>query len=231
MGKRGQGYGSEDNLLRYREHRPDFFDNALRRSLKAPDGLVEWVYPLRDLGKEEYPEPEGLEFVQDEKVLALWREFWPQKGKQPTWDGVAKLTHQSRTEWILIEAKANRPELCSSPCGAKGGRRQISKAMGKVKEFLNVHRRFSWLGTYYQYANRLACLYFLTQVAGVPARLVFLYFYGDSFGDGTPCPGSEAEWRAPIDACHLTLGLAERHLLSNSVAEVFLPALAKQGSG
>ncbi len=231
MGKRGQGYGSEDNLLRYREHRPDFLDNALRQSLKAADGVFKWVYPPRHLGTGEYREPEGFDFVQDERVLALWRDFWPQKGKQPTWDAVVRLTDQSKTEWILIEAKANRPELCSSPCGANGGRRKISKAMGQVKEFLNVHHRFSWLGTYYQYANRLACLYFLTQVAGVRARLVFLFFYGDLFGDGTPCPGSEAEWRAPIDACHLTLGLPKRHCLSNSVAEVFLPALAKQRSG
>ncbi len=71
--------------------------------------------------------------------------------------------------------------------------------------------------------NRLTCLYFLTQVARIPARLVFVYFYGDDFRDGTPCPSTEAEWRVVINACHLTLGLSEPHPLSDFVGEVFLP--------
>jgi hypothetical protein len=53
--------------------------------------------------------------------------------------------------------------------------------------------------------------------------VVFVYFYGDDFRDGTPCPSTEAEWRVVINACHLTLGLSEPHPLSDFVGEVFLP--------
>jgi hypothetical protein len=231
MGKRGRGYGSEDNLLRYREHRPTALDNALMEKLGKPNGVIEWVYPAGECQAGVSSEPEGLGFVQDKNVLTLWSDFWPQKGKQPTWDGVARFRHESGTEWVLIEAKANRPEFCSPPCGATAGRKKIAEAMSKAKGFLKVHHRFPWLGTYYQYANRLACLYFLTQVAQTPTRLVFLYFYGDRFKNGTPCPRSEAEWQSIIHACHLTLGLPARHALSDFAADIFLPAFAEEKWG
>lgn len=96
----------------------------------------------------------------------------------------------------MFEAKANHPEFCSHVCGAAGkGRAVIEAAMSKVKCHLNVHRDFQWLGTYYQYANRLACLYFLNVIGQVPARLVTIYFTGDKFPDGRVCPSTETEWR------------------------------------
>ncbi len=223
MGKRGQAYGSEEHFLRYRADHPVALNDAIKHSLGASDASFSWLYPADEFPIGGSREPEGFDFLQNDNVLALWRGFWHQKGKQPTWDGVAKLAVGSRTEWLLLEAKANRPKLCSPPCGAAAGRKKITQAMGKAKDFLGVHRRFSWLGTYYQYANRLTCLYFLTQVARISARLVFVYFYGDDFRDGTPCPSTEAEWRVVINACHLALGLPEPHPLSDFVREVFLP--------
>jgi hypothetical protein len=227
MGKRGHGYGSEDQLLRYRMHRPNHLDSAFIQAIGSPETKLNWIYPPDRILTRAMGEPEGMEFLKgDDATLAKWRGFWPQKGKQPTWDGVAMALHARGSEWVLVEAKANRPEFCSGPCGAVGsGRRKIERAMAEVKKHLEVHLRFPWLGTYYQYANRLACLYFLTQVAGAASRLAFVYFYGDSFPDETPCPNSEAEWREAIHACHLTLGLPATHALSSRVHEVFLPAL------
>jgi hypothetical protein len=86
---------------------------------------------------------------------------------------------------------------------------------------------FQWLGTYYQYANRLACLYCLNVLRKVPARLVLVYFMGDKFPDARQCPSSEAEWRELIRACHLTLGLSEKHALRNRVHELFIPVAAE----
>jgi hypothetical protein len=227
MSQRGHGYGSEDQFLRYRMYRANHLDSALRGAIGLPDAKLNWIYPPDHILTKAVREPEGMEFLEgDDTTIAKWRGFWPQKGKQPTWDGVAIAVHAGASEWVLVEAKPNRPEFCSGPCGAVGGgRKKIERTMAEVKKHLEVHSRFPWLGTYYQYSNRLACLFFLTKVANIPARLAFVYFYGECFPDGTPCPNSEAEWREAIQACHLTLGLPATHALSSWVHEVFLPAL------
>lgn len=87
---------------------------------------------------------------------------------------------------------------------------QIRRALARLKRDLGVHRYFCWTGTYYQYANRLATLWFL-QKQRVAVRLVFVYFKGDVFPDGTPCPQTEQDWEALIEARRLTLGLAKEH--------------------
>lgn len=88
-----------------------------------------------------------------------------------------------------------------------------------------MSRWFRWTATYYQYANRLATLWFLRE-QGVGARLVSVYFVGDRFPDRTPCPASRAEWLALIEARRLMLGLPTQHALSAFEHHVFLPALS-----
>ena len=97
----------------------------------------------------------------------------------------------------------------------------IKHSLSETKAALGVHRFFPWYGTYYQYANRLAFLHFLRKI-NVSAHLVFLYFYGDPFPDGTPCPDSPDRWRELIRACHLTLGLSDGHTFRTWVHNVFL---------
>jgi hypothetical protein len=166
-----------------------------------------------------------LDFLADrDDVVARWREYWPQRGRAQTWDGIAKLQHGGTTEWVLIEAKANTVEFVTPPCGAskEGGRDQIEKTLNRLKTHLGVHRHFPWLGTYYQYVNRLAVLHFLNDLAGVPALLLHVYFVGDCFPDGRECPSSEAEWKRLIEARRLTLGLPKQHALSDRIHEMFL---------
>ena len=55
------------------------------------------------------------------KVERLWHEYWPQRGRAQTGDGVAKLQRLSGTEWVLVEAKANTVEFVTPPCGASKG--------------------------------------------------------------------------------------------------------------
>lgn len=228
MGKRGKGYGSEDHFLRYSEQRPAILDTAILEKIRAPAGAsIDWFYPPRPTNKAAR-EPQGLTFLKDQKgVLAKWHEFWPQTGRQQTWDGVARLqVNGKQSDWLLIEAKATHPEFCSGPSQAskKGGYKQIERSLGRTKGHLGVHRDFPWLGTYYQYANRLACLYFLNSKADVPARLVAIYFTGDSFPNGRRCPASEGEWNDLIHARGLTLGLPDHHQLKDRIHEVFLSA-------
>jgi len=226
MGKRGDGYGSEDHFLRYRSERAEQLDRSVLNALAAPNGSLEWLYPR---GTPDEREPEGLDFLTDRNdVLARWRQYWPQRGRAQTWDGIAKVHRDGTVEWVLVEAKANTVEFVTPPCAAskEGGRDQIEQTLNRLKTHLGVHRHFPWLGTYYQYVNRLAVLHFLNNVCGVSARLLHVYFVGDCFPDGRECPSSEPDWQRLIEARRLTLGLPTCHALSNRTHEIFLAAFA-----
>ena len=88
MGKRGDGYGSEDYFLKNRTTRCEEFDCALLSAMDAADCKLEWMYPTGARGERE---PQGLTFLKDKGTLALWSKYWPQRGRAQTWDGVAKL--------------------------------------------------------------------------------------------------------------------------------------------
>jgi len=181
---------------------------------------LQWIYPQQN---ETRPEPTATSFLAlDLDQQRAWNEFWPQSGTPQTWDGIAHLDGSLGSTWVLIEAKANHPEFCSPPSGATAQNLAlIKRSLAETKTALSVHRFFPWHGTYYQYANRLAFLFFLKKI-GIRAHLVFLYFYGDCFPDETPCPGSPDHWRELIHACHLTLGLGNEHMLRPWVHDVFL---------
>ena len=105
MGKRGEGYGSEDHFLRYRTARQEEFDGILLKALGAPQGRLEWLYPSGAGGERE---PQGISFIDDAGVKDRWREFWPRLGRAQTWDGIGKLHGAGHGfDWVLIEAKAN----------------------------------------------------------------------------------------------------------------------------
>lgn len=75
-----------------------------------------------------------------------------------------------------------------------------------------------WTSTFYQYANRIAHLYFLRQQNGVRAHLVNVYFTGATDVDG---PATQEEWRGAITVVEAYLGL-RRHRLSKYVHKAFI---------
>lgn len=78
-----------------------------------------------------------------------------------------------------MEAKANVPESVSF-CGAKDKNSldTISASLAETQRWLNCRDpRIDWKCGFYQYANRLAYLYFLREKAQKEAYLVFLHFY------------------------------------------------------
>jgi hypothetical protein len=216
MGKRGKGYGSEDHLLRYHSEQPDALNSALLAGVKL-DKPLDWIYP----GKARN-EPKDLDFIQlSEARIADWKRFWPSPGNR-RWDAVARCG----SEWILIEAKANEGELCSPPCGAKEPRLStIVRALEETKSYMGVAAAIPWHQKYYQYANRIAALYFMNVIAAIPTRLVFLYFTGDLFPDGRRCPKDQRDWDIAINHCHQRLGLPKSHKLSDRMHDIFMPSL------
>jgi hypothetical protein len=126
------------------------------------------------------------------------------------------------TSGCLSRLSRTRPSSAAARAGRSGRASARSKRRSTASsETLGVHRFYAWTGSYYQYANRLATLWFLRKHR-LEARLVFVYFYGDSFPDGTPCPASPQEWEALMEARRLTLGLARNHNLSAFEHHVFL---------
>jgi hypothetical protein len=216
-------------LLRYWAERRIELEAAITRAVGQSTQSIDWIYP--SLINTAAEEPAGLDFVAAPDVQQQWKDFWPQRGSRPRWDSIARLYTASDSEWLLIEAKANQAEFCTPPCRAAGevSREQIRRALSETKGHLGVHHQFEWMGSFYQHANRLAVLHFLSTI-GIRARLIEVLFVGDEFPDHRPCPSTEAEWRELLRARQLTLGLPDRHAFSAQVHEVFLPALAMRTS-
>lgn len=195
---------------------PDKFNEKIASASRIPaNDPIEWVSPLSD---DEYAEYRDQDFL-DQLGLRINKhpliEFWPEKG--PQWDALAR-TGQGRI--ILLEAKANIPEVVSSATGAgRESRKLIEESLAATKAFLGVDLDILWTGKLYQYANRLAHLYFLRELNAIDAYLIFAYFTGDQDVGG---PQTVAEWKAAITVAEKVLGLPTRNRLSKYTAEVFM---------
>lgn len=222
MGKLGIGYGSEWHLLWYLARHRGALDDAVRTATRADS--VEWLdFPVRPGGDNADAEWKGLDFLQGAEHRAAWAEFWPQGSGIHNWDAVGTIRVGERSEWLLVEAKANCEEI-RADCGAKptGGLAKIQAALDVTKRALGVDPARDWLQGYYQFCNRLAVLQFLTS-RGTPAHLLTIYFTGDVNGDRA-CPEDEAGWGTAIEAQAAHVGLPLDHALSKRVHKVFLGA-------
>ena len=241
MGKIGCGYGSEWHLLRYMGRHREKFDQVIINEVGA-GGRIEWL-DFHFTGKRNNPDAEltGLEFLENAGepsyagVVKKWKKgFWPQTGTPPNWDAVGWLvTGDESRELILVEAKAHTGELKSNGCRAKGeSKNKIEKALAKTIDYAKARTGVKdWLGDYYQYANRLATLYFLHK-GKVAARLVLIYFSGDGFpkdADEGPCecPQHKDGWKKALETQDKRLGLVDPHPLTPYIHKVFLPVKAK----
>ena len=222
MSKIGYGYGSEWHLLRYFGYHRHLLNDSVMDATGADD--VEWLDSPFD-SKAIFLDSEwkGLDFLPEgSPATEAWRDFWPRSGNVPNWDAVGRITIKGVQEWLLVEAKANVEELLSS-CNAKsqGGLPMIQAALNKTKQAMGIDIATDWLAPYYQYANRLASLYVLNS-NDVGARLLFVYFLGDSVPHKT-CPPTIEEWRPGLEAMYCILGLTGNSPLEQRVHRMFLP--------
>ena len=198
---------------------PEVLDRAISGTGRfAPDEVLEWVSPLEDDAFREYRDQEFLDrlgVTLDSQPLG---DFWPRRG--PRWDGLART---SGGRCVLVEAKANLPEFNSDPSRASpASLRRIQATFAETKAFLKVRVETDWSRCFYQYANRIAHLYFLREVNKVDAVLVFLYFVGDDTRPGVQ-PVSREGWEATISLANEHLGLrASSPWLRKNVFDVFL---------
>lgn len=121
---------------------------------------------------------------------------------------------------VACRGESHIPEIVSPGTGAEGKRRTLlEKSLTELKTFLGVDPSISWSGKFYQYATRLAHLYFLREINRQDTYLAFVYFTGDADVEG---PTTVAEWKAALTVAKGALGIPKRHRLSKYVADVFV---------
>ena len=139
-------------------------------------------------------------------------EFWPRRG--PVWDGLAL----AGDAVVLVEAKAHVTEFLTSPSAATAPESvaQIACALRQVKADLGADDRSDWSRVFFQYANRLAFLWWL-RARGIDAHCLFVSFLGDTEMGG---PEHAETWEALFRAADHALGLSPRHPLRPYILHV-----------
>lgn len=182
-------------------------------AIGEPSQAIRWLSPLKEDAFAEYRDQAFLERLGVDTPNRSLRDFWPRGG--PQWDGLGASTGG---QIILIEAKAHITEAVSGPTQAtEPALSLIRQSLEELRDFLNVSPGVDWSEVLYQHNNRLAHLYFLREVNGVPAWLFFVNFVGDQQMNG---PVSAAEWAGASDMAKSILGWPRRHRLMKHVVDL-----------
>jgi len=208
------GHGSLRDIQVLVNRFPDMFTNKIKEKIVIKSNRIDWVSPLKDDDYSEYRDSGFIEKLEIQDLKTSLSTFWPKRG--PQWDALGR---GNGKEYFLVEAKTNIDEIVSSETKATGKSLElIKKSLDGLKKYLKVNNKVDWSGTFYQYTNRVAHLYFLRALNKLPANLIFVYFIGD---DSVSGPKSVEEWNAALTVMKRYLGLS-RHKLAKYTAEVFV---------
>jgi len=209
--------GSQRDLQVLINEHPEMLNNEIIKSFSLlEDTKVKWVSPLTNDDYAEYRDYDFLKVLSvKSKITTPLKDFWPNEG--PQWDALGV----SDDAVIIVEAKANIPEFVTPACSAKSKKstKLINKSLDKVKKYLNVRNEVNWVGKFYQYANRIAHLYYFRVLNKIPAYLVNIYFYNDDTVEFSP--KSKEEWQTAILIVKSYLEI-RGHRLSEYMADVFI---------
>jgi hypothetical protein len=226
MAKTSPNSGSDWHLLRFLGRQRHRLDRAVLHAVDRGTRL-DWLdAPLAD---DDAENPDRLwrdiEFLAHKPELkAAWEEFWPGASAAIDWDAVAWIRGEGPPELLLVAGASSVQDLKSNlgPRETRdGGRPKIVKAFKDAMADLGV-KYGDWKEGHYAYCARVAALWFLRQ-QGVPARLLHIYFTGDSGDDRRTCPGSEAGWAKPLAKMDKDVGLPTWHPLAQWMHRLFLP--------
>jgi hypothetical protein len=196
--------GSQYHLQRLVNSGAETLDAQIAQALKldADDHLI-WKSPLATDDFAEYGDDAFLALLGIASVglpHSLNR-FWAARG--PQWDGLA-LTGSGKL--ILVEAKSHASEIKSS-CTAKSptSLAKISSTLQATQRYFNSGAPIDrWLKPYYQYANRLAHLYWLRALNHLDTHLIFICFANDAT---ISAPLSADQWMSEMVHIHDHLGI------------------------
>jgi hypothetical protein len=177
---------------------------------------VTWVAPLECNNFYEPRDGAFLRALELSDMRQRLSEFWPARG--PRWDALALLEPGSAI--LLGEGKSYPAEMLGRGCMATpASRAPILTSLGAARSWLHARPDADWLGPLYQYANRLAHVYFLRKICGRPAFLANLCFLDDERS-----PTSRADWESQLSVYKEQLGFPNG--IPHSV-DVFLPARSR----
>ena len=161
---------------------------------------ITWVSPIASDGYAEYFDQAFLDRLGVRDVKVPLYDFWPHSG--PRWDGLAR-TESGKL--LLVEAKAYIEEAVDY--GSAAGSTSLGKiktALSDAKSCFGASDDATWESPFYQYANRLAHLYYLRQLNKLDAYLLFLYF---ADAPDVPKPCSAEKWQGAERLIKKALGL------------------------
>ena len=152
---------------------PSMIDETIFPQLKVNSQNIIWLSPLESDNYAEYRDDDFLNKLGLEKYSEKLHGFWPKGG--PQWDALGK---GDRDDTIfLVEAKANIPEINSSiQAKFANSISKIHTSLHETQKFLNCKKALNWEEGFYQYANRIAHLYFFREICCIEAYLIFIYF-------------------------------------------------------
>lgn len=181
--------------------------------------LIQWLSPREDDNYAEYRDAGFLEIIGQTQLVDELKLYWPARG--PQWDALGL----AGDTILLVEAKAHIPEMLSDGCKAGDASLAIIKeAFASTIAEANMKTSIEWTGPFYQYANRLAHLYFFKK-RGVKVKLVLCCFTGDDKMNGG---ASEEEWKGALKIADHLIGLRDRNPLAQDVIHIF-PHVNKLG--
>ena len=189
---------------------PKLLSEAISGRLGDPSSEIDWRSPLISDHYAVYRDQEFIDRLESSRYLTRplqvrrqLAEFWPRFG--PQWDGLG-VTDKGQT--LLVEAKAHIPEMVTAPTQARGESaiQLVQKSLKEAKAFVNSKTQVDWSTSFYQYANRLAHLYWLREVNGQDAYLINLFLLNDEEMNG---PRSVEEWQAAIRLQEVFLGVRQ----------------------
>lgn len=108
-----------------------------------------------------------------------------------------------------------------SVCGA--GKKSLSRiraALSETQDAMGVTALNDWTARYYQHANRLAVLHFLT-CHSIPVVLVDVFFHGRTDSDDRS-PNTPEEWEPVLSERSEYLGLTGESELEKRVFHAFI---------
>jgi len=213
--QKSDGKGSLKDIQVLINKNQDFLNKLIKSKLNdLKNADIIWTSPIENDDFAEYRDNDFLIKVGLDPLAIQLDKFWPARG--PQWDALAK-TNSGQV--ILVEAKANIPEIVSQKTSAKNKSKcLIDYSLNETKHFLNINNDTNWSGKFYQYTNRLAHLYFLREKCNKSAFLINIYFIGDKTVSG---PKTEQEWKGALKVLNTYFGIS-RHKLKKYMLDLFI---------
>ena len=226
MAQIGYGYGSEWHLLRFLGHHRERLEDEIRKQLKLGECKFKWLdFDFADRkdvisGDQEL---KGLDFLGKKGCFPEYPLRWNQ-----SWDAVVYINDTL----YLVEAKAHVTELGDKSSHGGTSRQAILEFMSQQMAKYGCHvtvEESTWLGEYYQMANRLATAAYLNN-KGYSTKVLYIYFENGFYtNDSNNCDATKEEFQMAISKEKETLGINNDSKINEELlCEVFIDATGKK---